>query len=810
MKLKALITIIIISSSIHLSAQNKYEIGGQIFDEMAMPVPFANVGFFLAGETVPVGGCASDFDGFFKFDLEPGLYNIQISFIGYKTFHLDSVQVSTDATLPSIQIEPDAQKLKNVVIQSERPTIQTTPGVKTYNVTETAASESSNALDVLKNIPSANVDADDQITMRGRKVTIMIDGVETNIENILEQIPADQIESIDVINNPSAKYDTQNGEGVLNIKLKKSKKTGFSAYTGMRIGNDGMYNPSAGGSYTKGKFSVSGGANLNWNIFKDNGSSYRTSYRVTDTLVSGLDTTYIREPNSFQDQDFASHDDQFKQNYRLKGRYQLNDQSNVELNLNGGLGSYDKLREYHQDFFSKDTVLTRMSDRERKGTYDSYWYKVSAQYKWKEYEGHEFRARVDFYEGDRQDNYTFLDSLFTAEGEFNRVNRLDLIEDGNNEKNFRSKIDYEKPLSGGHSYEIGASMSLRSVIRDYQYSRIDRDDMITWLKDTARSNVYDYDDQNYSVYVLVKGPTVFVDKLTYSAGLRFNTALLSPKSRTDTVDNSSDHYYWSPSFQLAYEINDSQTLSFNYSTKTKLPSYYRLNPFITYYGPTRVFYGNAQLKPEEINTFDLSYDISLLDDKLFLGASTYYKSISNITIRYRFDSEDEDGNSIVNQTFRNVNSGETYGFEIIETWKVIKPLKIKSSFNWYTATFATFSETYNRIVTRNGTNYNFKTSTDLEINKKLSTQLSFNYFSTRVTAQGYYEPNYFMNFSARQKLLKDDRLSLSFRWTDVLQSWNRDRVVDQEDSYSSTSEYSRNQSRYSITARYSINKMKFS
>ncbi|MEM6830731.1 MAG: outer membrane beta-barrel protein, partial [Bacteroidota bacterium] len=571
-RLNRLITLtLLFTPGVYSYAQTKYEVSGQVFDEMNEPMPFVNVGFFTLDDDVPIGGRASAIDGTFSYELEGGVYKIKVSFIGYKTFYLDSLQVNENLELPFIYLKPDAQELENVVIVSERPTVQTAPGVKTYNISENAVSESSTALDILRNLPSTQVDADDEITLRGRKVTILVDGVEMDMENILEQIPADRIESIDVMSNPSAKYDTQNGEGVLNIRLRKNKKTGYSTYAGLGIGNSGRYNPSFGGSHTKGKLSINGGGQVIWNVNKDRSSNYRTSFRVVDTLNEGGSQTFVREAASFQDQKYRTTDDQLKYNYRLKSRYQLDDRNNLEISMAGGINDFARDRTYEQDFFNKDKEVTRTLNRKMEGDYITHWWNTSSRYHWKKNEGHEFIATINFHKNDRQDHHTFLDSLFRSSGEFNRVNRFDSISDGNLDKKLRMKVDYESPIANGHSIEVGGVATVRSVVRDYQYRNVDRADFTTWMLDSARSNVYDYDDRNYGVYGLVKGPAIFSDRLTYATGLRFNTAYLSPKSRTDTQSNDSRHVFWSPSFQLSYVINDVQSMSFNYSGKTKLP-----------------------------------------------------------------------------------------------------------------------------------------------------------------------------------------------------------------------------------------------
>ncbi|WP_158584042.1 outer membrane beta-barrel family protein [Reichenbachiella sp. MSK19-1] len=768
-------------------SQSKIQLSGQTIDEEGLGVPFSNIAVLALADSSIVSGTVSDYDGNYRMTVPAGKYHIRLSYIGYKTMLLNNQDLSTDLNLGQVVLQSDVKRMEEVVIESRKYDVEVRPGVKAFNVGASPASESSNALDMLQNIPSTSVGIDDEVSFRGRQVAIFIDGVESDVANILEQIPASEIESIEVISTPSAKYDVKNGESVINVVLKKGNRQGTFANAALGVGNDNYKRANANGKWRNNQFEIGGGTSQKWDSRLDNGDSYRTSY-------SG-DTTQ-------QDQYYAGRNDMYNQYYHFKTQYRMNEDNLIQLNASSGINNFNPEKEFDVEY-TNDEVLDRTLDRSRKGEDQRHWFWGNFLFKQAFREGKsELRARVKYGYSDKDDEFVFLDSTFNADGSFREVSRLDQINDKmTGDIRQRYSVDYEHGLGDNYRVEIGAAYWLRNSERIYDYSTYHENN--GWEKDTNRSNQYIYAEKVWTTYGQFNGTVVGLESLSYSLGVRAEHTSLDPQAVG--IEESYLNQYWRlmPSIQLAYQMDESQSLSFNYSTKNKAPNYYRLNPFVTYYSPTAISYGNPYLKPQSINALELSHDKTWNGDQVYLSNSVYYKQVKDADIRYRF----EDENEIVNFTYTNVDAAASLGWELIANFRPIEQLRINTSMNLSNAAYTTYNSMQEQLR-RRGTNFSSKSSLEYQLPMGFSTQLTMNYFSQQLTAQGYNEPYYFADFVMRQKLL-DDKLSVSMKFADLLHSWERNSVVDQSDTFASANTYQRNSVRYYLTLSYRFSKLKW-
>lgn len=421
----------------NLSAFSQFSVSGQIIDEEGLGVPFSNVAILNPLDSSIVKGSASDFDGNFSLIVPAGSYMLRLSYIGYRTQFLDKVEVSSDLDFGQVKLETDVQKMDEVVIESTKYDVEVRPGVKAYNVGDSPAAEASSALDMLSNIPSASVGFDDEVSFRGRKVAIFIDGVESDVANILEQIPATEIESIEVISTPSAKWDIKNGESIINVVLKKNNRSGVTGNTALTVGNDDHQKINTGVKYTRPKYVVAGGASVVRNTSLDEGESLRTSF--------SNDTTY-------RNQIYAGETNDQKFNYRGKVRYNFSDKGFLEVKGSGGFKSSDIGKDYQTDWFSTE-ALTSVTDRRQRGDRVNDWFsgKVLFKQRFRE-DKSELRVRAQYTDSHQDNQFIYVDSVFYADGSFNHLGRNDQII-GN--KRQRYSIDYEHGFDNSFKIELG-------------------------------------------------------------------------------------------------------------------------------------------------------------------------------------------------------------------------------------------------------------------------------------------------------------------------------------------------------------------
>ncbi|UXP32067.1 TonB-dependent receptor [Reichenbachiella agarivorans] len=763
------------------------QLSGQTIDEQGFGVPFSNIAVLSVVDSSIVNGGVSDFDGNFKMNVPVGEYHIRLSYIGYKTLLLDHQNLSANLDLGKITLQSDVKRMEEVVIESRKYDVEVRPGVKAFNVGASPASESSNALDMLQNIPSTSVGLDDEVSFRGRKVAIFIDGVESDVANILEQIPASEIESIEVISTPSAKYDVKSGESIINVVLKKGKRQGTFADATLGVGNDNFKRANANAKWRMNQFEIGGGTNQKWDTSLDNGDSYRTSYQG--------DTTQ-------QDQLYRGSNDKYDQYYHFKTQYRMNEDNLIQLSASTGINNFDREKNFDV-IYSDDEVVDMTLDRSRVDEDQRHWFWGNFLFKQSFREGKsELRARVKYGYSDKDEEFVFLDSTYNADGSFREVSRLDRVSDQmTGDISQRYSLDYEHGLGENYRIEVGAALWLRNSERIYDYYSYDEN--AEWEQDTGRSNQYIYSERVSTAYSQFNGKMEGFESLSYSLGLRAEHTSLDPHAVG--IEENYLNQYWRimPSVQLAYQMDESQSLSFNYSTRNKAPSQYRLNPFVTYYSPTAISYGNPYLKPESINALELSHDKTWNGDQVYLSNSIYYKRVKDADIHYRF----EDENEIVNFTYTNVDAAASLGWELIANFKPIEKLRINTSMNLSNAAYTTYTSAQEQLR-RRGTNFSTKSSLEYQLAMGFSTQLTMNYFSQQLTAQGYNEPYYFADLVMRQKLW-DDKLSVSVKFADLLHSWERNSVVDQSDTFESANTYERNSVRYYLTVTYRFSKLKW-
>lgn len=306
------------------------------------------------------------------------------------------------------------------------------------------------------------------------------------------------------------------------------------------------------------------------------------------------------------------------------------------------------------------------------------------------------------------------------------------------------------------------------------------------------------------VHTQLAGFTPGFESLSYSVGMRAQHTTLNPKPIGTEGDFENRFWSFMSSANIAYEINEGHNLSVNFTSKTNSPEYDRLNPFVTYYSPTSISYGNPYLKPKRVNSWELSHDKSWDGDKMYLSNSLYYKKVNDGDIRYQFEDDEE----IINYTYTNIDGAGSMGWEMIANYKPMEQFKIRTSFNVSNSAYVTYHNTQEE-VSRRGTNFTSKSSIEYQMEKGFAAQVWMDYFSRQLNTQGQNEAYYSATVVLRQKFL-DKKLNVSFMMTDVLNSWERNSSVDQSDTFFSVNTYDRNSQRYYLTVAYYFSKLKWS
>ncbi len=714
---------------------------GKIIDEgTGIPVEFATIALFDMRKNKLVTGGMSDQRGEFHItEIPVGRYKVRISFIGYETLNMEEpVMLSPKAPeqfIGQVKLKPSSTSLQGVNIVAERELMENSLDKKTYNVAKDATAAGADGTEIMNRLPSVDVDMDGNISLRGNEnVTILIDGkpsaLTSDAATFLQQLPASSIENVEVITNPSAKYDPEGIVGIININLKKDQLEGTNGTVNLTAGTWDKYNMSASVNHFTGKF----------NVFAN--YSYRDHLREMDGT---LDQSFYSDGEVYKTR--HNEDEGFftRKSNMAKGGfdYYIDNTSNITLTGVYSQGRFDK---YDSTMWTEHDSFDQLSmDSLVNSDYvgDRITREVTLDYRKKFLRpGQELSASI------RYSNHESEGSAHYG------TNRFD-ITNGRSTK-IVLQADYVHPINENYKLEVGYLSDMGDTEDDLIYNFLSEGGVFE--EDFSASNDFIYDLDIHAAYGLFSGKAF--DKFDYQLGLRAEQVYTH--SELVNTNESFDNNYFSlyPTMHLSYNLDKTNQLMLSYSRRIKRPRSRALNPFRNESMPGNIRYGNPFLNPEYIDSYELGY--SKQWEKTSLTSAIYYKRIHDLMSRVSTLVDAE--NNIMEHTMTNLDMGENYGFEFTGSSRITNWWRLNGNFNLF----------YQNIE---GTNLD---GSDLSVNgatwraKLMSTftpwkggniQLSVRYNAARDIPDGRRGAMQFYDVSVKQSILKNQG-SVSVRVSD--------------------------------------------
>ena len=723
-----ILVFLVITSAISMAFTDPVgKISGAVVDqELNEPIPYATV-IINDMEGNLVTGITSSEDGTFTIpNVKAGDYIFKVQFIGYKTFskevHIDKNNFNVDFGV--IKLEPDVAMLDETVVVAERTTIEQRVDRKVINVGKDLMTTGASASEIMVNIPSVNVDQDGNISMRGNSnVRILVDGKPTNMDpaQLLKQIPSTSIKSIELITNPSAKYNPEGMSGIINIVLHKNANQGFNGNlnTGLTQGENTRFNGSLDMNYRTGKFNFY--TNLGTNFGKNSfgGKIYlpeqntRQEFDVINDRESylyklGVDF-YLNEKNTFS---FYTNQNDFEG--RLFGYISVMDETDPSRNLTQILDlNFDNINSTYNFLYDHDF----------------------------EKEGHEIQFELDYNTFDEDEN-SFL-SFRDTELDFDPYQ--DMVKESR--ENITANIDYVNPISEKSKLEIGAEARLLDTDNDYNSTNPDFSD-----------SDYQYTRDIYSFYTTY-GQNF--EKWSYQLGARLENYIVDATYNGEKVYED-DYFTVYPSGFLSYNPSEKNSYQFSYSRRVDRPGFNQVNPIREVSSPRLTVAGNPELDPQFTNSFELNYTRNFKKKGSATAGVFFRRTVDQINQVFN-TVEGEPGSLFL--TFDNFENNDSYGIEFSTNYKFTDWWSTNTSLELYGQTLtgvagSEFIEVDNEAFTFR-TNHNFKAT------ESLSFSLFGFYRSKNRDLQLDMDPMYFMNLGARYSFLKDDKATLSLNFNDV-------------------------------------------
>lgn len=729
-------------------------ITGHITDaQTKAPIELAEVALLKSSDNKAISGAYTNEKGNFSLEhLAYGTYILRIRFIGYKNNYVNNVVL--DAThqhlnYPHLTLQPDSVKLKSVTVTGEKSVFQNTIDKKVFNVDKSVVSEGGSATDVLQTVPSVSIDVDGNVSLRGNgNVNVLIDGKPSGLTGgdrsaVLDQIPASSIEKIEIINNPSAKYDPDGAAGIINIILKKDARPGVNGVVSAGIGSGQKYNGSADLNYRNRKI----------NAFTNYAYRYtrRTGYEdiVRHNYIPGNDSVSSMKEHNDNVRIFRTH--------LLRGGLDYFIDSNNTIGVIAILNSFnipeDQTIDYHYTALH-GPVSTTTGTHENRVSNDidvTLNYKHSFKQKGRElsasatYSDNKSKAILESTQKNIFDIGTVPDSLYNTSTD-NRV-RITVLQ-----------ADYTHPVNTKAIIEAGYKSIFRYSNNNYLAESFFYP-QATFINDAGISNNFNYNEQVHGLYAMY---TSSVGKFYYQAGLRAEQAFSTSDQLTTNQEFKRNYFNLFPTGHIQYKFNDTKQLQLSYSRKVNRPSIRSLNPFTDYTDPLNPRYGNPGLLPEYVNSWDLSYLRQY--DKFSYTASLFMRQTLNSIQFTRILS----AQNILYTSYANIGSYTSYGFEYIGRNDIYKWWNLTSNVEIYSLSL--LGGTNNNIQNSANNWCGFaKIVSNMTLNKNTILQLTANYQSTTPISQGYTWDSYGIDAGVRQELYKN-KLSLTLSLADVLNS----------------------------------------
>ena len=728
--------------------QPNFQIKGKIVDTAGKAIPRASVTLRPKGGTVTIAGAIAKEDGTFLVqNLRPGTFTIRVVFIGYAPV-IQDITIKPDVPVLDLgiaKLAPVAIQLEAVTVKEEKATVVTEPDKSAYRAKDVAPA-ASNASEVLEHTPSVQVDQDGKVSLRGNEnVVVQINGRPTplrgtQLTSFLKSLPANTIDRIEVIPNPSAKYDPEGMAGIINVALKSNVDLGLSGSLNSAVSSTERWNGSGNVGYQAGKWTTFASLGVVSDTRNAEGINDRDRYNAANALLGSTDQDLTLKPTNNG------------QNLNVTVDYKANarDVLSNALMLNRR-GMHENMMTAYQELNASGTpIATYARPRNMKASGFTVDYDAAFKRTFKPRE-HELSTEWRFNRSDDDDN-TLQSVLPDVSSTAYTLGKYEV-----NEQVFQTingQIDYMKAnVKARTKLETGWKSSMRLMDKDYDVTH-DPTGSANWVAG-PESNVLGFDEGVHAVYGIVsKG----VKKFDLQAGLRGEYA--TRDFRLSGTKYPYDYFSAFPSAAASYSFAPTTNGRASYSRRIRRPGTQELNPFPVWFDANNVFFGNPDVAPEYTDSYDFS--VTKTGSKGMLQVSPYYRHTSNI-IRPDINTADTvDNREVTSISFRNLEKSESWGTDFTSQYRRSPKFSALTNFSVFKQVTDGGSSS---VVGSDAVTWMARGNVSSELTSKLVAQVAYQYRAPMKIEKGEFGAQHAANIALRYKL-NADKESIVFRVND--------------------------------------------
>ena len=778
---------------------------GRVFDNSTgHPMEYATVRACTFPDKTFVSGCVTNSSGHFTMELEKGRYELEIQYMGFvtsfKTINLDGTKSTVD--VGKISLSPDSRMLNEVNVVAEKSTYEMTLDKHVFNVGKDVGNTAGNAIEVLENIPAVSVDVEGNVSLRGDDgVRILIDGKESGLsgmstQDALRTLQGDMIERVEVITNPSVRYDAEGSAGIINIILKKDKRQGFNGAVNLRTGYPWMYGASLTGNYRLKRWNFFGsyGFNSRSNI---GGGVNQTKRFVLDTIGEGPGMTFDTLFTQLTDQTTERRMRRMGHNVRVGADYYITDNDIVSAAF---VYRYGRLETHPVvKYFDEYPLLGTSSYDERAEDYEEYepMYEVTLDYdKTFERKGRSLKANVRYFTNAENSNSDITETLYPDKNMEQTLWTL-YQKTGNdqNMRNLQASIDYVHPFLLNAKWEIGAKYTNRNINSLSEVTEQDSTGQYHPLSDYCYD--YEYSEQVAAFYTSLGNEW---GRWSGQIGLRAEMTDVMTNLRgyahdgTDSINGGKPYFDFFPSAHLNYSVSENDQFQVSYTRRIRRPGFWQMSPFRSYNDNRNIRMGNPALQPTYTDSYELGY--IHFWDKASFNFTAYYRHSNNMIRHYTYERE-----GVFYSVPINFGKADDFGVEAVAQGQMTKWWNLNGNVNFFRSHF-------NGEI--NGKTYD--DATWMLFGRAVSKFKISNWFDLQLTAHvmgphkeplGMHKGNWWMDLAVSKDILNGNG-TITFNVRDLFnsRSWGGESWGDGFWQYS-TSTWNRRS--FSLNFNYRIN-----
>ncbi len=759
-------------------------ITGYVFDAVLdTSIEYANIVLFNQRDSSQVTGTITDKNGFFTLtNVRPGRFYMKVSFIGYETQLIPNIGLRPNnpkVSAGEIGLKQSVLSSDGVEVTAERAAMEYHIDKKVINVSQQTTTISGTAVEVLENVPSVVVDIEGNVSLRGSEnFTVLIDGRPTVLESsdALQQIPASAIENIEIITNPSARFDPDGNTGIVNVVMKKNQGATRTGIVNVNVGVNEKYGGDFLLSNRFGKFNLTIGADYDRRVYTGSVIEER------QTIRNGLTSFINRDGDS----------DRHRERYGFRSSLDADITENDKLSLGLRMGYRDGRRDESVDYdtWAEPDLVHALYTSENEGGRSGNFYSGYLDYT-HDFPGdnHELNTQITFSQSDGEEAST------NEQRDVNNVvtSGNKTTEEGPGDR-FRIRMDYKRPLGEKSSIETGYQKRLNESVDETSLQTYDPQSL-EYVFQPDFSHTVDYVRDIQSLYAMYRNE---YGNWGFQTGLRgeytWRKVTLNETNETFSIDR----WDYFPTFHTSLKLPNKQQTMFSYTRRIHRPRGWYLEPFETWSDAYNVRKGNPDIEPEYIDAYEAGY--SKYFGRNMISGEVYYRVTHNKVERVRsvYDVD------VTLHSIANVGEDYSLGAEFMFNYDLFKW--------WNTNLMATVynyrieGSFMNDDFSRESNNWRLRLNSAFKPASMTRIQINLMYNSGSVSAQGSREGHLRTNFALRQEFL-DRKLSVVAQVQDLFQTSKYESTSEGEDFYI-YSKFTREAPIYMLTLSYNINNYK--